>query len=163
MSTEISELREALNFIAPKLCPDYWGKAITETLNGNYTGFTVKQANKVKKDAKTCSLCACQVDSSSCSVIVEYTLSAESDSIKPVGLMPICKSCHSIKDLNSLLDLLVQVSANPSSKRLQAELATIATHFLKVNGQDLSNAQAFHSALTTAFTLRVLCRSLPVK
>ena len=162
MTTHIKELREALNFIAPKLCPDYWGKSILTTLSGSEPAASSKQASKIKKQAKVCSLCSDNLDAVSCSVIVDYT-STDCESITPQALLPICSACKSIKDLNSLIELVVQVSANPSSKKLQTELATIATHFLRVNGHDLSNAQAFHSALNTAFTLSLLCRSLPLK
>ena len=157
---QIKELIKALEFSAPKLSPDFWNKSIASTLSAASPPVSVKDVMKMKKSSKCCSLCQAQLETSS--ALVDYKLKSDSSGAEVKSLIIVCPACLSVKDLASLLELVTAVSAHPTNKKLQASLASVALHFLKVNGHDLSNAQAFHSAISTAFTLSQLCGSLPL-
>ena len=158
---QIKHLITALDAVAPKLTPDFWNKSMKATVDACEPEISAKHVNKLKKSCKTCSLCTNSLDSSSCSLVPHYEL--DSEYITASRLNPICSACLKVKDLAALIQLVAEVSANPTSKKLEAELVSIASHFLKVNGHDLSNSQAFHSAIATAFTLSQLCGSVPLK
>jgi len=161
MTDQITKLIIGLRSVAPKLCPDFWNKSINETIEASEEPVPLKHISKLEKTCKSCSLCSQSIESG-CSVVVDYELSADAKSVSAKRLLPICSDCLLVKDLSSLYQLIASISANPSNKKLETQLSSIATHFLKVNGHDLANAQAFHSTLTTAYTLSQLCRPLPL-
>ena len=157
--TDLHKLIDAVRSVAPKLCPDFYNKNISETLSSLDQSALKKKVAKVKKTAKSCSLCCDSLTSTECSVVVDYAV--EEDGIVAKALTPICPKCLSVKDLASIFQLVTAISARPANKKNEEKLVNLATHFLKVNGHDLSNSQAFQSAITQSFTLSLLCKDIP--